>query len=218
MNVLKMILKGFLLLFMVLLCFPACKETPKAEVISTAKLNEWGEVEEPDLPIPDWMEKDTVKRKLTDTLVAYAISYATDSTQRYVLYPTIYSENDSIAYTILNNRLSNIITRITRPALELYLEYYFADGDLKYIRHREWNQRPENCGAREINFYLENKTINFVRERHVVLDLNEPPARIAFKKLQPSQRTIDVLTKDKDEYWPAIIGIVEKDLQMRSSQ
>jgi hypothetical protein len=213
-----MIMKGFIMLSLLLLAFTSCNETPVEETKRPEIRNEFGEIEEPDLPVPNWMDKDTLKRKKIDTLAAYAISYATDSTQHYVIYPDFYSENDSISYTMLNHQLSTILARITRPTVELYLEYYFDDGDLKFIRHREWNQRPENSGAREIHFYLENQRIIFVRERTVSLDLTEPPARIAFKKMQPSQRPIEALNKDKDDYWPKINAFVEEDLNQRSAQ
>lgn len=206
------------MLSLLVLTFSGCKETPVEETKRPEIRNDFGEIEEPDLPVPDWMDKDTLKRKRIDTLVAYAISYATDSTKHYVLYPHIYSENDSISYTMLNNQLSNILARISRPTVELYLEYYFADGELKYIRHREWNQRPENSGAREMHFYLENQSITYVLERTVSLDLFEPPARIAFKKIQPSQRSIEALNKDKDDYWPKVYALVEKDISQRTTQ
>lgn len=210
-------MKGFLVLLLFTGIFLGCKEKPKEKKIEEP-LPEWGMIDEEDLPIPDWMDADSLKRQWTDTLVAYMKTEDNDSIKRYVIYPNSFRESDSIAYTVQNNKIASAIVRYTRPAQELFLEYYFQDGDLRYIRHREWTQRPENVGAREMNFFLEKNNLYFVRERKTPLNIGEPPARIAFRELQPSQRPKKELIREMEIYWPKVWETIQKDFQQRSSQ
>ncbi len=214
----KLIGSGLLLGIMLMLVAQACKEESSVEPVKM-KINNWGVMDvEDDLPIPDWMDKDSLIRQWTDTLVSTMRTDEGENRTRYVIFPNTFAETDSIAYTVVNNQITSIIARHTKPAHELFLEYYYSEGDLRYARQREWTQRPENCGAREINFFLKNKNIFYVRERKTVLDFGEPPARIGFYSLQPSQRPKQELIDDLNAYLPLVTDIVEKDYQMRTAQ
>lgn len=164
----------------------------------------WGDPNEPLLPVPAWWSQDSLRWQETDTLVVHMRTDETPSQKRGVIYPGTYTPMDSIAYTVEKGHLTSIIARYSPPAQELYLEYYFKDGDLRYVRHREWNMRPENCGAREMNMFLENGDMFFARERKTSLDIGEPPARIAFRRLQPSQRSKEEMIREMEAHWPRV--------------
>lgn len=175
----------------------------------------FGVIDEPDKPVPAWMDSVVQRRSLVDTMVGYIRMEDHDNVRRYVIYPEIFRESDSIVYTLRGDVMEGIITRLSPPAQEIYLEYYFEDGDMRYARRREWNLRPENSGAREVGIFLQDGDMWFVRERKVDLDLGEAPARIAFRELQPSQRPREMIQKEFEEYWPKVRDLIAQDIARR---
>lgn len=177
----------------------------------------FGVIDEPDKPVPAWMDGDVQRRSLVDTMVGYIRMEDHQNVRRYVIYPKAYSERDSIVYTLRDGVMEGIIVRFSPPAQEIYLEYYFENGDMRYARRREWNLRPENVGAREIGIFLQKGEMFFVRERRVELDLGEAPARIAFRELQPSQRPKEEIQREYEEYWPKVRDLIAEDIAKRQA-
>jgi hypothetical protein len=175
----------------------------------------WGPVDEPDLPIPSWMNPDSLIRQWTDTFVAGIRTDTSDGRENFVFFPERFSPLDSITYTIEDGQITAMWGRFSPPAQELFLEYYFLNGDLRYIRHREWNLRPENSGAREMNFFLREGELFFVRDRKTVLEIGEPPARIAFHRLRPSQRPREDLVAEMEAHRSYVLDKVAEDLEKR---
>lgn len=205
----------------------ACQQEGKKEATSKKEeepvlprypsADNFGVIDEPDKPVPAWMDPDVQRRSLVDSMVGYIRMEDHENVSRHVIYPKTYQDRDSIVYTLRGDVLEGIIVRFSPPAQEIYLEYYFEGGDMRYARRREWNLRPENAGAREIGIFLEGGEMWFVRERKVDLDIGEAPARIAFRELQPSQRPREVLQKEFEEYWPTVRDLVAKDIAERQS-
>lgn len=200
----------YLLPLLGLLWMAGCEEPLDEPLPAEPEQPTWGVVDEPDLPVPEWMNPDSLIRQWTDTLVGSIKTDTLQGRRRVVLYPATFTPIDSVAYTVEGGNLTSIIARFTPPAQELYLEYYFHEGDLRYVRHREWNLRPENVGAREMNFFFKEGELFFVRDRKTALEIGEPPARIAFHRLRPSQRPREELLDEVQVYWPMVREMVDK--------
>lgn len=208
---------GWYVVFAVLLVFAACvdQEDEVDALPPDPPQPAWGPVDEPDLPIPAWMNPDSLIRQWTDTFVAGIKTDTSEGRLNFVFYPKRFSITDSITYTVENGQITSMWARFSPPAQELFLEYYFLDGDLRYIRHREWNLRPENSGAREMNFFLKEGELYFVRDRKTVLEIGEPPARIAFHRLRPSQRPREDLVAEMEANRPYVLEKVAEHSRSR---
>lgn len=175
---------------------------------SADPMADWCSDKGPDVPVPDWMRKDTLIIAWTDTMVGKVQFDNTKGSRRYVVFTDTFGPADSIEYVVKDGKLWGIIARYSPPAQELIIEYYFHDGDLRYIRHREWNKRPENYGALEFGFFFEKGELYYVRDRYVTdLEIWEPPARLACKKLRPSHIPREQL---ESEYKKFITGVMDK--------
>ncbi len=181
------------------------------EAPSITKMN----VEPEGTPASVWLQKDTTKIKLIDSLVGVTKERIyKDKTAKKM---SIYFDDapvDSAEVSIYKGELINVSYRYFDPAAEVWNDCFLKDGKLFFMRHREWNKRPEAHSAREIFFYFDNEEkLQFAKERYKVLGLQNVPADLLWEPMVDYPRTLENAMTYIDRFWPTMRRLVEQKLQ-----
>ena len=158
-----------------------------------------------------WMKADTVLLAGIDQYVM-AVRQMEDEGKyfsRRIALSAAFS--DSMDYFLDAGQLIKIQSLNKGPAQELWLEYYLQDGNLVFMRHREWNHRPEASSAREIYFYFRDNELFFALERYLPLQAFQPPIELLDVPLKMSDRPKENLMFFVNRLWPSAKALIEED-------
>lgn len=201
-----------LLLGLVSFMIQSCQDEPAQQVEIKA---------EPEgTPATVWLRKDTMKIKLIDSLVGVTRDrmYKDMTAAKQVLHFED-APLDSADVYIYKGELINVSYRYFDPGIEIWNDFFLKDGNVFFMRHREWNKRPEAHSAREVFFYFDNQErLEYAKERYKVLGLDSAPADLLWEPYVDYSRTLENAQTYIDRFWPIMRPLVEQKLASETTQ
>lgn len=164
-------------------------------------------------PASVWLKKDTLKIQLIDSLVGMTKERVyKDGTAKTVTYYFDNAPVDSADVSTYNGELINVSYRYFDPAQEVWNDIFIRQGEVFFVRHREWNKRPEAHSAREIFFYFQGGQLEYAKERYKVLGPENIPADLLWEPMLDYSRTLESAQSYLDRFWPTMRTLVEQKL------
>ncbi|MCF8238841.1 MAG: hypothetical protein K9I85_11835 [Saprospiraceae bacterium] len=163
-------------------------------------------------PAEVWLHQDTLVLQHIDSLVGVTKARVyQDHTART---ETLYFEDapvDSANVSFFNGEMVHVGYRYFDPAREIWNDCFLKDGKMYFMRHREWNKRPEAHSAREIFFYFDDQeSLQYARERYKVLGPQNIPADLLWEPMVDYPRTLEDAMTYVNHFWPKMRAHIQQ--------
>ncbi len=157
-----------------------------------------------------WLRKDTVFIQHIDSLVGLAKEHMYGD--RTAQTTTYYFENapvDSAMVSFLDGKPINVSYRYFDPAREIWNDIFLRDEKMYFMRHREFNKRPEAHSAREAFFYFDDQEVlQYAKERYKVLGPQNIPADLLWEPINDYPRSLENAMTYVNHFWPEMREVI----------